>query len=253
VIVNSFIIAHIVKGDLIVTVAFLGDLGSGKTTSCVRLAILTKKIHPQKKMYSNLHLKNYGYIPLDLMDLYLNHQEVRDTIIIIDEIYTMMDCRISGSYRNRIESYFVAMTRKAQADLFVTMQYEMFVDCRLSPFVKVKYIMETIPIKYNVVIDNIQYSYIKPHPYKFKCTVFDDRNSNNPTIKEFIFDGRRWFNEFDTNQYILPPDDIIQRIKIKQMKDKIQYEKLKDQIENGVKNVKKSNKKAKKDKDKDLL
>jgi hypothetical protein len=230
-----------------VTIAFLGDLGSGKTTLCTRFVILTKKLHQEKEIYLNYDLKNYSYHKLDLMDLYLNHQEIRNVIIGIDEIYTMMDCRVSGSYRNRIESYFVAMTRKAQADLFITMQYETFVDCRLSPFVKVKYIMEKIMIPCDIVIDGIKYSYVKPHPYLFKTTLLDERNSNNPIMKEFMFDGRKWFNEFDTDEYIRPPEDEIQRIQIKQMKDKLQYNKLKDKLENGVKNnAKKTSKKKNK-------
>lgn len=219
-----------------VTVAFLGDLGSGKSTLCARQTILTKKLHPQKILYSNMHFYNYPYMELDLMELYLHHQEVRDTIIVIDEIYTTMDCRISSSYRNRIESYFIAMTRKAKADLFVTMQYETFVDCRLSPFVKVKYIMETIPVLHKIVLDGREYSYTKPHPYLFKCTLYDERNSNVPIMKEFKFDGRRWFDEFNTDQYIRPPEDVIQRIEIRQMKDRLLHAKLKNQLEEGIKN-----------------
>lgn len=222
-----------------VTIAFLGDLGSAKTTLCTRQIILTKMLHPNKKIYCNYELYNYEYTDLDLMDLYLNHQEVRDTIIAIDEIYTMMDSRLSGSHRNQVESYFVAMTRKAKADLFVTMQYETFVDCRLSPFVKVKYIMETIPVIHYITLNGIQYSYTKPHPFMFKCTLYDDRNSNNPICKEFTFNGSRWFKEFNTDQYILPPKDVIERIKIKQMKQTLQYQTLKNKLENGVNNEKK--------------
>ena len=99
---------------------------------------------------------------------------------------------------------------------------------------------------YNIVLDGKPFSYVKNHPYKFKCTLLDDRNSNNPIKKEFIFDGRRWFNEFDTNAYVLPPNDIIQRIQIKQMKDKITFDKLTKQtedIKNGVCEVKKTRKK----------
>lgn len=217
-----------------VTIAYLGDLGSGKTTKCTRDIILTKLMHPNKKMFLNYHLYNYDYTVLDMMELYLNHPDERDLIIGIDEIYTTMDCRISSSYRNRIESYFMAMTRKAKADLFITMQYETFVDCRLSPFIKVKYIMEAIPIKKTVVINGIEYSYNVNHPNIFKCTLIDERNSNNPIIKEFHFDGLRWFTEFNTDEYIKPPEDVLRTMEIKQMKDKITYAKLTEQLKNGV-------------------
>jgi hypothetical protein len=225
-----------------VTTAYLGDLGSGKTTKCTRDTILNKQMHPNKKIYSNVHFNNLEYEQLDLMDLYLNHPEIRDTIIVCDEFYTTMDCRVSGSYRNRVESYFIAMTRKAKADVNITMQYETFTDCRLSPFIKVKYIMETIPVKHLIYIDGKEFTYVKPHPYMFKCHLYDDRNECNPITKDFIFDGRRWFNEFNTEQYIQPPEDVINRIKIKQMKDKIQLDKLTKIVSGEKEDVKKPKK-----------
>lgn len=226
-----------------VTIAFLGDLGSGKTTKAVRDAILTKQLHPIKKIYSNVHLNNYPYENLDLMKMYLDDDDVRDTIILGDEFYTTMDCRVSSSHRSLVESYFIAMTRKARADFYLTMQYEKFTDCRLAPFVKVRYIMEKIYYYKRIVLNGVQYTYKIPHPYMFKCTLYDERDDSNMIVKEFKFDGRRWFDEFNTDQYIKPPEDTMMRIKIKQMKDKIQYEKLKYQIENGIDYGKKKNKK----------
>lgn len=231
-----------------VTVAFLGDVGTGKTTMCTRHTILTKKLHPNKRLYCNYHLSNVPYEELDLMELYLDKPEEKGLIISIDEIYTTMDSRISSSYRNRIESYFIAMTRKADADLFVTMQYETFVDCRLSPFVKVKYVMESIPLIKNIVIDGKEYEYIQPHPYLFKFTLYDER-SGKLSIQEGYFDGRRWFNEFNTDQIIKPPEDVLMNIKINKMKKKVQYERLKyqcSQIDNGV-NIFERKKQDKKD------
>ena len=101
--------------------------------------------------------------------------------------------------------------------------------------------MEIIPVEHALVIDGIEYKYVKPHPYMFKCHLYDDRNGNGTVQNDFIFDGRRWFKEFDTNQYIAPPDDMIMRIKIKQMKDKIQCDKLKTIIDgcDDVKKIKK--------------
>jgi len=218
------------------TIAFLGDLGSGKTTMCTRMTILTKLLHPEKKIYCNYLLKNYPYEDLDLMKLYLDENpDNKNIIVVADEVYTMMDSRVSTSYRNRIESYFITMTRKAKADFYLTMQYEKFTDCRLAPFVHVKYIMENIPIRKTIMIGDTKYTYIKPHPYMFKVTVFDDRNSYMPMSKEFYFNGSRWFSEFDTNQYIKPPRDIIQQIEINQMKKEVQYHNLKEKL-NDIKN-----------------
>lgn len=107
-----------------VIVAVLGDLGSGKTTNAVRIVKLTKQMHPEKTIYSNIHLNNLSYKPLDLMELYLNQPDEKNIIIFGDEFYNMMDSRISSSYRNIIESYYVAMSRKAKADFILTMQYE---------------------------------------------------------------------------------------------------------------------------------
>ena len=218
--------------------AFLGDLGSAKTTLCTRYLILTKKLHPEKKIYCNYTLYNYPFELLDLMDLYLNHQNEKNIIVVADELYTMMDSRVATSYRNRIESYFVAMTRKKDADFFVTMQYEKFVDCRLAPFIKVKYIMEKIMQRHILYIDNIKYTYLKPHPYLFKCTLFDERDNNHPICKEFIFNGLRWFPEFNTDEVILPPEDVLLNIKLNKLKKEVQYTKLlnkKKELENNEK------------------
>lgn len=209
-----------------VAVAFLGFLGSGKTTMAVRDTILTKKLHPNKTIYSNMVLYNYDYKDLDLMDMYLNHQTEKDIIILGDEVYTMMDSRLSQSNRNKVESYFMAMSRKKDCDFFMTMQYEKFVDCRIAPFIQIKYIMESIPIVQKTFIDGIEYSYTIPHPYLFKVHLFDNRIPFNTVTKDFVFDGRRWFKEFNTYQTILPPEDIQLSIKLNLLKKKVQYEKL---------------------------
>lgn len=217
-----------------VTVAFLGPLGSGKTTMLTRYGILTKQIHPYKKMYCNYKLLNYEYSELDLMDLYLKHPDEQNLILLADEIWTTMDCRVSSSYRNEVEGYFTAMTRKAKADFGFSTQFESFVDLRLSAFVKVKYIMEPIPILRSFISKGVKYYYKDNHPYKFKCHIIDERDEYNIIEKDFTFDGRKWFQEFNTYETIRPPKDIIQRIEINQMKREIQHKKLSEMIANGV-------------------
>jgi hypothetical protein len=209
----------------ITTIGILGGLGSGKTCMLTRYAILTKKLHPNKKIVSNYHLHNYKYSLLDMMDLYLNQKDIDDMIILGDEFYTSMDCRVSSSYRNRIESYFIAMTRKKKADFFFTCQYEKFMDCRLAPFVKIRLVMEGIPILKKTVLDGVEYKYTVYHPYIFRCTLFDDRNIANPTKNTFMFDGRRWFKEYNTEQVIYPPDDYIDKVKVHERKRKLKKEK----------------------------
>lgn len=208
-----------------VIVAVLGDLGSGKTTNAVRIVKLTKQMHPEKTIYSNIHLNNLSYKPLDLMELYLNQPDEKNIIIFGDEFYNMMDSRISSSYRNIIESYYVAMSRKAKADFILTMQYEKFVDCRLAPFVKVKYIMEGIPVNYFFYMAGKKYSYIRYHPFMFKMNIFDER-SGKLVVTEKIFNGSRWFKEFDSYKIVLPPKDVIQNVKLKQLEKEVKYKKL---------------------------
>lgn len=178
-----------------------GSLGSGKTAMLTRYGL---KSSTNRNVISNYHLKNISYMKLDMVDLYFNHPDLKNMVLLGDELYTFMDCRTSMSKRNRLESYFITQTRKKNVDLYFTTQFSEFVDMRLIAFVSVWIKMENIWLQSNVT--GMMYK----HPYKFIANFHDYRNQDN--IKHFvrIFDGRQWFEEYDTDEVIYPPDDILE-------------------------------------------
>ena len=179
-----------------------GGLGSGKTCLLTKYAILS---HIQGKMnISNYHLRRIPYKKLDMVDLYINHPDLKNMFIGGDELYTFMDCRTSISKRNRLESYFVAQTRKANVDLYFTSQFSSFVDLRLIKFVDLVIQME------NIWLINKKTGIKYKHPYLFIMTITDYRDPHNISSRTCRFDGRQWFKEYDTNERIYPPEDFIQ-------------------------------------------
>ena len=178
-----------------------GDLGSGKTCMLTRYGVKSS-IH--KKLMSNYHFKNVPYEKFDMVDLYLNHPDLSNIVICADELYTFMDCRTSMSKRNRLESYFILQTRKKNVDLYFTSQYSELVETRLIRFVSIWIKMQ------NIMLKSRNTGLLYKHPYKFIATIHDYRNKDSINVSSYVFDGRPWFNEYDTNEVIYPPDDIFQ-------------------------------------------
>lgn len=180
-------------------VKLTGGVGSFKTCLLTRYGKISYT--NGRKIFSNYHLNRIPYTKLDLVDLYFNHPELNNAVILGDEFYSFMDCRMSGAKRNRLESYFVAQTRKKNFDLYYTTQYSRFMDLRIELFVDIHIEMHNLWIEK----DGQQVK----HPYLAMCTMTDYRNPDNWIRKEFVFDGRNYFMEYDTNEAIYPPDDYI--------------------------------------------
>ena len=197
-----------------------GGLGTGKTCIETKYGITDHLINNNRKMYSNYHLKNYPYTKLDILDLYFNEPELKNITILGDELYTFMDCRCSMKERNRLESYFIAQTRKKTCNLFMTSQYTIFADYRLILFVNYHIKMGNIWIVKDINVNGIIKKAKVAHPYLFTCEITDYNDQEHIITRNFIFDGRMWFKEYDTDETIYPPDDYIKG------RDKYNKEKL---------------------------
>lgn len=184
-------------------VLITGGLGSGKTCMLTRYGKIA--FSEGKNMYSNYHLVNMPYKKLDIVDMFFNEPDLKDVMILGDEIYTFMDCRMSGAKRNRLQSYFIAQTRKRNVDLYGTAQFSQFTDLRLTAFLDVWIKMENIWI--------MKDGKKTKHPYFFLATFHDYRDENDIKIFTRRFDGRTHFNDYDTNERIYPHDDYIQTAK----------------------------------------
>lgn len=181
-------------------VLITGGVGTGKTCYLVRCSLQARKMG--KMVLCNFTFFNIEYKKMDLTDLYLNYPDLTDIFLAYDEFYTEMDCRVSGKLRNRLQSYLIAQTRKKNCDLYATAQFNQFMDLRLIKFVDIWAECRNVWI--------IQNEKIRKHPFLFDITVHDYRTDPyNPIDREFRFDGRRYFSEYDTNELILPREDYI--------------------------------------------
>jgi len=183
-------------------ICITGGVGTGKTCLLTRYGKISHELG--KTVISNYHLTNIPYKKLDIVDLYFNHPDLKNIVILGDELYTFMDCRASMTKRNRIESYLIAQTRKISCDIYFTSQFSQFVDIRLMRFVDIFIEME------NIWMTDNKTGFKEPHPYLFDMVITDYRNPSDINSKNKRFDGRRYFEEYDTNQRIYPPDDYLQ-------------------------------------------
>jgi hypothetical protein len=118
---------------------FLGEQSQGKTLSMV--SRLHEAFLNGYTIYSNFNLNfKHKKINRKLIEEWTNsRKQFNKTIIAIDEIYLMLDSRGSGSSKfNKIFSYFLLQTSKADVHLFGTAQYINTVDRRLRDNVKFK-------------------------------------------------------------------------------------------------------------------
>lgn len=103
-------------------IAVNGDFGSGKTLFLVLVACSVKR-----EVWSNFKIKIDNYHKLDvehLIDLGYNKE------VMIDEAYTWMESRSSGSALNRYMSYLIFQVRHRTLNIYTTEQLFHSVDIR---------------------------------------------------------------------------------------------------------------------------
>ena len=109
-------------------IGVLGGFGSGKT---LLLAVFGYKLsfNPKYVVYSNFRIKNVEYLtPRKLLDI--NPKE-KKAVILLDEVYSWLDSRVSISKINRILSWVVLQSRKRNMDIIYSAQLGSSVDLRL--------------------------------------------------------------------------------------------------------------------------
>ncbi len=103
-------------------VAIIGAMGSGKTILMVYLATKSKR-----EVYSNFKIHIPNYKPLKITDLL----DLKNNIdVFIDEGYTWLESRTSGSALNRYLSYIVLQARKRLIDIIISAQMFSSIDVR---------------------------------------------------------------------------------------------------------------------------
>lgn len=116
-------------------IGLLGNLGSFKTTYATYLARLARlKGIP---VYSNYKIDWKGCYQLDFAELM--RFNFHGGLIILDEVYTVAESRISSSKLNRFFSYFIFQSRKLGVDVVWTAQLDSSVDKRLYMLTPMKF------------------------------------------------------------------------------------------------------------------
>ena len=173
-----------------------GGLGDGKTV------LLTKYLLDDYlkgyKIYSNYSLFEIAYNELVIEEMLQREQEnvqLKNCTIGVDEITVFADCRLSGSRLNRLFSYFVLQSRKRSVDIYYTTQDFDMIDKRIKAHTHINIIAESLYNNKDEII---------PH-YKH-YTILDFRRPYKPKIQRFIMDIRPFYDYYDTDEIIKPPE-----------------------------------------------
>jgi len=172
-----------------------GGLGSGKTADLTRYLI--KDRYNGFSILSNYPLYDIPFILIefdDLLDFANNKMTLQNKTIGIDEITVYIDCRCSGTKRNRLFSYLILQSRKRHTNIYYTTQDFALVDWRLIAHTQIKVLCEKIFDNYANEIDDIR-----------KITIFDMRNPKNVNITSRLLDFSKYYPYFDTDTIITPP------------------------------------------------
>jgi len=112
-------------------IGFIGNLGSGKTISLVRMAYSYYK--KGYKVYSNIKL-SFPHETLSFKDFEnyaRSNEQFTKSFFLIDEIHVALDSRRSGSKTNIVISHLILQSRKRQIQIGFTTQHFSQIDMRL--------------------------------------------------------------------------------------------------------------------------
>jgi hypothetical protein len=170
-------------------IGYVGDMGSGKTLSMVKMAYsLYSKGYT---IFSNFRLNfPFQYFSLDeILGYAENDTNFINTVFLVDEAHIFMDSRASMTKRNLILSYFILQTRKKNVWLFFTTQYYHQIDKRLRA-------------SSNAIVECS--SKVLDNGSMYVLNVFNIMKSNKIVTKNFAFYGNKYFDLFNTNEIIRP-------------------------------------------------
>jgi len=171
-------------------VSVLGKIRNGKTLFLVYLA--TKLI---RDVYSNfkLNLPNYKELTLSILSNLPNNVNVY-----IDEGYTWLESRISGSKLNKLISYLLFQSGKRGLDIYITAQLFSSVDLRFRE-------QSNLIVYCQKINGNFYYTIYNRENHKSKILVL---------TKEF---ARKYYPLYDTYEIIEPAN--IKNLELEYVKD----------------------------------
>lgn len=170
-------------------IGYVGDMGSGKTLSMVKMAY---SLHNKGyTIFSNISLNfPFQYFTLDdILSYAENDTNFVNTVFLVDEAHIFMDSRASMTKRNLILSYFILQTRKKNVWLFFTTQYYHQIDKRLRA-------------SSNAIVECS--SKVLDDGRMFVLNKFNIVKNQKIVEKSFVFYGNIYFELFNTNEVVRP-------------------------------------------------
>jgi hypothetical protein len=173
-------------------VAVVGNKGAGKTLFLTYRAEYGYYIE-KRTIYSNFHLKNIPYKSFDFNMLVDLPEEMTNGIIVMDEAHMGADAYAFLSKKSKAISLLATQLRKRNLDLYISTQRFRFLASRLKELTDYIFTMEVLKDEENHIIQGTA-----------NVKIFDRSNPfSNKEVGSFIFDGREFFNHYDTKQVIL--------------------------------------------------
>ena len=171
--------------------AILGRRGSGKTLHMTYLA--TQYINEGFKVVSNVAFKGFKYhyieyeqLIYDLLSMDDFPDYLREAVLFFDELQLVADSYNFNSKETRALTKLVTQIRKLKSTMYWSTQVFTMVTKRVRD--QTNFITQVLPSTTKGVS---------------KVTVYDYMgHENGLKVKQFLFDGRPYFNKYDTNHII---------------------------------------------------
>jgi hypothetical protein len=171
-------------------VLYTGRRGAGKTLTMVKDGYKYKL--SGYKIYSNIELDFTEYMENEQI-LDIQKTEIRDAILIIDEIQLLLDSRRSARKGNLDFSYFIQQIRKRNIIILCTTQFSGTVDLRLRQHVDI-----VARPKYDKDLHVCEVSYIDMTALNDNMFM-NDTDFTIPAIT-IVYDAENIFPLYDTNR-----------------------------------------------------
>jgi hypothetical protein len=166
-------------------IGITGPIGSGKTLFMTRCIYKEKMRRPEVNVATNYKLNGIDFKFINASDLFDIKQQLKDTILGIDEFHIFLDSRSFMKPSNQQLTHFILQTRHLGVNLYFTTQDISQVDLRLRR-----------------QLDFLAYCSPTPYENYFKVKIVDYRDVLNIHTNDFVYDGSPYYDLFDTTEII---------------------------------------------------
>lgn len=163
--------------------AIIGDRGAGKT--CIMTALAEAYHKEGKRIFTNYHLFHIPYTKITLEEMIKLPDHLNNSVVLIDEIHVWADAYDFMGKPARALATFATQLRKRKVNFYYTTQIFTQAPLRLRR-----------QTNYFMAMQNTA------KQGQFKTQIIDRFNSNT-IVNEFYFDGRPFYDKYDTDEVIV--------------------------------------------------